>query len=134
MVWRCGGNDDRIVRTWSSHLHEFVLLGLFVVDPLDCHVERLHMEVVRIPRSLCTLTNSYKRTYKPADYHIVQEIQKFNIADYRPRQEYFRKAVHKVRMIQRLKRNRGYSFSQNESGQADLIRKYEYVYISGVRS
>jgi len=73
--------------------------------------------------------SSYKRTYRPKDYHIVQEIQKFNIPDYRPRQEYFRKAVHKVRMIQRLKRNRGYSFSQNESGQAELIRKYEYVLI-----
>lgn len=30
---------------------------------------------------------SYKRTYMPASYHIAQEIQKYNIPDYRPRQE-----------------------------------------------
>lgn len=31
--------------------------------------------------------SSYRRTYYPAPYHIVQEIQKFNLSDYRPRQE-----------------------------------------------
>ena len=39
--------------------------------------------------------------------------------------EWFRKAVHKVRQIQRIKRSRGFAFSQNESGQADLIRYVE---------
>jgi len=39
--------------------------------------------------------------------------------------EWFRKAVHKVRMTQRLKRNRGYAFSQNEGGQARVIRAYD---------
>ncbi|KAI9220298.1 hypothetical protein BC828DRAFT_405948 [Blastocladiella britannica] len=67
----------------------------------------------------------WKRMYLTRSYHIVQEIQKFNIPDYRPRMERFRQAVHKVRMIQRLKRNRGFAFSQNESGQADLIRVYD---------
>ncbi|KAJ3217909.1 hypothetical protein HDU67_007060 [Dinochytrium kinnereticum] len=67
----------------------------------------------------------FKRTYRPRSYHIVQEIQKFNIPDYRPRMEWFRKAVHKVRQIQRLKRSRGFAFSQNESGQANLIRVYD---------
>ncbi|KAI9019832.1 aminophospholipid-transporting P-type ATPase [Hyaloraphidium curvatum] len=67
----------------------------------------------------------YQRTYRAKDYHIVQEIQRYNIPDYRPRMEWFRKAVHKVRLIQRLKRNRGYAFSQNESGQATLIRMYD---------
>ncbi|KAJ1557544.1 hypothetical protein HK096_006686, partial [Nowakowskiella sp. JEL0078] len=66
-----------------------------------------------------------KHQFFPQSYHIVQEIQKFNIPDYRPRMEWFRKAVHKVRQIQRLKRNRGYAFSQNESGQASLIRVYD---------
>ncbi|KAJ3004607.1 hypothetical protein HKX48_001136 [Thoreauomyces humboldtii] len=66
-----------------------------------------------------------KRTYRPASYHIIQEVQKYNIPDYRPRMEWFRKAVHKVRMIQRLKLTRGFAFSQNESGQANLIRKYD---------
>ncbi|KAJ3221416.1 hypothetical protein HK099_003538 [Clydaea vesicula] len=65
------------------------------------------------------------RNYRPHSYHIIQEIQKFNIPDYRPRMEWFRKAVHKVRQIQRLKRNRGFAFSQNESGQAELIRVYD---------
>ncbi|KAJ3414832.1 hypothetical protein HDV05_005989 [Chytridiales sp. JEL 0842] len=66
-----------------------------------------------------------KRTYFCRSYHIVQEIQKFNIPDYRPRMEWFRKAVHKVRQNQRMKRNRGFAFSQNESGQANLIRVYD---------
>ena len=29
----------------------------------------------------------YVRTYRPESYHIVQEVQKFNLSDYRPRQE-----------------------------------------------
>ncbi|KAI8919781.1 hypothetical protein BC831DRAFT_479981 [Entophlyctis helioformis] len=67
----------------------------------------------------------YKRTYDPRSYHIAQEIQKYNIPDYRPRTEWFRKAVRKVRAIQRVKRARGFAFSQNESGQASLIRQYD---------
>ncbi|KAF8977701.1 hypothetical protein BGZ46_007178 [Entomortierella lignicola] len=66
-----------------------------------------------------------KRTFFPRTYHYVQEIQKLNIPDYRPRMERFRKAVHKVRNIQRLRRNRGFAFSQNESGTARLIRAYD---------
>ncbi|KAJ3278349.1 hypothetical protein HK104_002419 [Borealophlyctis nickersoniae] len=66
-----------------------------------------------------------KRTYFPHSYHIIQEVHKYNIPDYRPRMEWFRKAVHKVRMIQRLKRSRGFAFSQMESGQAGLIRVYD---------
>lgn len=67
----------------------------------------------------------YKRMYNTRPYHVVQEIQKLNIPDYRPRMERFKQAVHKVRMIQRLKLSRGYAFSQLESGQADLIRVYD---------
>ncbi|KAI7824825.1 hypothetical protein BC939DRAFT_396404 [Gamsiella multidivaricata] len=66
-----------------------------------------------------------KRTFFPKTYHYVQEIQKLNIPDYRPRMERFRKAVHKVRNIQRLRRNRGFAFSQNESGTARLVRAYD---------
>lgn len=66
-----------------------------------------------------------KRTFFPKTYHYVQEIQKLNIPDYRPRMERFRKAVHKVRNIQRLRRNRGFAFSQNEAGTARLIRAYD---------
>jgi phospholipid-transporting ATPase len=60
----------------------------------------------------------------PQSYHIIQEIQKYNIPDYRPRQAWFRKAVHKVRAIQRIKQSRGFAFSQSEGGQADLIQRY----------
>ncbi|KAF9898782.1 hypothetical protein BX616_003618 [Lobosporangium transversale] len=66
-----------------------------------------------------------KRTFFPRTYHYVQEIQKLNIPDYRPRMERFRKAVHKVRNIQRLRRNRGFAFSQNESGTGRLVRAYD---------
>ncbi|KAI9009433.1 hypothetical protein BC832DRAFT_608554 [Gaertneriomyces semiglobifer] len=66
-----------------------------------------------------------KRSYTPLSYHIIQEVQKYNIPDYRPRQEWFRKAVHKMRMIQRLKRQRGFAFSQGDGGQAGLIRVYD---------
>ncbi|KAF9556105.1 hypothetical protein EC968_008445, partial [Mortierella alpina] len=66
-----------------------------------------------------------KRTFFPRTYHYVQEIQKLNIPDYRPRMERFRKAVHKVRNIQRLRRNRGFAFSQTESGTARLVRAYD---------
>ncbi|KAI8324877.1 phospholipid-translocating P-type ATPase [Martensiomyces pterosporus] len=78
---------------------------------------------------LCMLRDySYKylkRMYYTKAYHVVQEIQKFNIPDYRPRMERFKKAVHKVRLLQRLRRTRGYAFSQNEGGQEKIIRAYD---------
>lgn len=36
-----------------------------------------------------TVIFSYRRTYMPASYHIAQELQKYNIPDYRPRQEQY---------------------------------------------
>ncbi|KDQ19994.1 hypothetical protein BOTBODRAFT_125521 [Botryobasidium botryosum FD-172 SS1] len=71
----------------------------------------------------------YKRTYHPASYHIAQELQKYNIPDYRPRQEQFQKAIKKVRAVQRMRRNRGFAFSQTEDGrkqdQTRIIRAYD---------
>ncbi|KAJ1305911.1 hypothetical protein OPQ81_010630 [Rhizoctonia solani] len=71
----------------------------------------------------------YRRTYNPASYHIAQELQKYNIPDYRPRQEQFQKAIKKVRAVQRMRKNRGFAFSQTEDGgkqdQARLIRAYD---------
>ncbi|TDL18612.1 calcium transporting ATPase [Rickenella mellea] len=71
----------------------------------------------------------YRRTYNPASYHIAQELQKYNIPDYRPRQEQFQKAIKKVRAVQRMRRNRGFAFSQTEDAgrqdQARLIRAYD---------
>jgi len=62
-------------------------------------------------------------------YHISQELQKENIPDYRPRQEQFQKAIKKVRAVQRMRRNRGFAFSQTEDpgrqDQARLIRAYD---------
>jgi len=70
----------------------------------------------------------YRRTYFPTPYHIVQEIQKFNLSDYRPRQEQFQKAIKKVRATQRMRRQRGFAFSQTETSNQDqtrLIRSYD---------
>ncbi|KAF5345280.1 hypothetical protein D9758_008433 [Tetrapyrgos nigripes] len=70
----------------------------------------------------------YKRTYNPESYHIAQELQKYNIPDYRPRQEQFQKAIKKVRAVQRMRRNRGFAFSQTENARQDqtkLIRAYD---------
>jgi phospholipid-transporting ATPase len=71
----------------------------------------------------------YRRTYRPTSYHIAQELQKYNIPDYRPRQEQFQKAIKKVRAVQRLRKNRGFAFSQTEDptrqDQARLIRAYD---------
>ncbi|KIM63851.1 hypothetical protein SCLCIDRAFT_1213640 [Scleroderma citrinum Foug A] len=70
----------------------------------------------------------YRRTYMPLSYHIAQELQKYNIPDYRPRQEQFQKAIKKVRAVQRMRRNRGFAFSQTEGGRQDqtrLIRAYD---------
>ncbi|KAK7045662.1 aminophospholipid translocase [Paramarasmius palmivorus] len=71
----------------------------------------------------------YRRTYMPLSYHIAQELQKYNIPDYRPRQEQFQKAIKKVRAVQRMRRNRGFAFSQTETAgkqdQAKLIRAYD---------
>lgn len=72
----------------------------------------------------------YKRNYIPTSYHIVQEFQKFkkNDEDSRPRLEQFQKAIRKVRQVQRMKKQRGFAFSQAEEDngiQGKLIRLYD---------
>ncbi|CAO3618575.1 unnamed protein product [Cunninghamella echinulata] len=68
----------------------------------------------------------YKRMYRTKNYHYVQEIQKLNLPDYRPRMDRFRQAVNKVRKIQRLKQSRGYAFSQSDNNdQSKIIRMYD---------
>ncbi|KAL2422007.1 Phospholipid-transporting ATPase DRS2 [Exophiala dermatitidis] len=63
-----------------------------------------------------------KRMYFPQAYHHVQEIQKYNVQDYRPRMEQFQKAVRKVRQVQRMRKQRGYAFSAaDEAGQQTRI-------------
>lgn len=75
----------------------------------------------------------YKRTYSPESYHVVQEMQKYNISDYRPRMEQFQKAIRKVRQVQRMKKQRGFAFSQSEEGGQDrIIRMYDTTLKRGV--
>lgn len=66
-----------------------------------------------------------KRMYRPETYHHVQEIQKFNIQDYRPRMEQFQKAIRKVRQVQRMRKQRGYAFSQTDESQARVLQAYD---------
>ena len=63
-----------------------------------------------------------KRMYYPQAYHHVQEIQKYNVADYRPRMEQFQKAVRKVRQVQRMRKQRGYAFSAADEGRGEGMR------------
>ncbi|ETW75063.1 P-type ATPase [Heterobasidion irregulare TC 32-1] len=101
-----------VPRLWTDAVFYFMLL----LVPVFC-----------LSRDL--VWKYYKRTYMPASYHIAQEIQKYNIPDYRPRQEQFQKAIKKVRAVQRMRRNRGFAFSQTENpgrqDQSRLIRAYD---------
>lgn len=72
----------------------------------------------------------YKRNYVPTTYHVIQEFQKFKKSDddNRPRLEQFQKAIRKVRQVQRMKKQRGFAFSQAEEDngiQEKLIRLYD---------
>ncbi|TKA29747.1 hypothetical protein B0A50_03110 [Salinomyces thailandicus] len=86
------------------------------------------MSVVALP-ALCLLRDfawKYaKRMYYPQSYHHVQEIQKYNIQDYRPRMEQFQKAIRKVRQVQRMRKQRGYAFSQTDESQARVLQAYD---------
>ncbi|KAF9524020.1 calcium transporting ATPase [Crepidotus variabilis] len=101
-----------VPRLWTNWVFYFVL---FMV-PLFCLVRDFAWKY-------------YRRTYMPSSYHIVQELQKYNIPDYRPRQEQFQKAIKKVRATQRMRRNRGFAFTQTENAgkqdQAKIIRAYD---------
>ncbi|CDR41476.1 CYFA0S07e02630g1_1 [Cyberlindnera fabianii] len=73
----------------------------------------------------------YKRMYYPESYHYVQEIQKYNIANYRPRIEQFQKAIRKVRQVSRMRKQRGFAFSQAEEGQEKIVRMYDTTQTRG---
>lgn len=75
----------------------------------------------------------YRRLYEPESYHLVQEIQKYNISDYRPHQQHFQNAIRKVRQVQRMKKQRGFAFSQAEDGgQEKIIRMYDTTLKRGI--
>lgn len=85
--------------------------------------------------------------YYPQTYHHIQEIQKYNIQDYRPRyvlpiylmlhicellanfylsrMEQFQKAIRKVRQVQRMRKQRGYAFSQADESQTRILQAYD---------
>ncbi|KAK4898740.1 aminophospholipid translocase [Elasticomyces elasticus] len=98
------------------------LLPVLLTDPKTW----LMMVVVPV---LCLLRDfawKYaKRMYFPQAYHHVQEIQKYNIQDYRPRMEQFQKAIRKVRQVQRMRKQRGYAFSQTDESQARVLQAYD---------
>ncbi|UOH79359.1 hypothetical protein LQV05_000363 [Cryptococcus neoformans] len=83
-----------VPRLWGDPVFYFVLLLFPVICLLRDYVWKY-----------------YRRTYHPASYHIVQEIQKFSLSDYRPRQEQFQKAIKKT--------------ETNNQDQARLIRAYD---------
>ncbi|RDB24741.1 hypothetical protein Hypma_007946 [Hypsizygus marmoreus] len=101
-----------VPRLWTNGVFYFVLL----LVPIFCLARDFAWKY-------------YRRTYRPFSYHIAQELQKYNIPDYRPRQEQFQKAIKKVRATQRMRRNRGFAFSQTENAgkqdQAKIIRAYD---------
>lgn len=64
--------------------------------------------------------------YEPETYHVIQEMQKYNINDSRPHVQQFQNAIRKVRQVQRMKKQRGFAFSQaEEGGQEKIIRMYD---------
>lgn len=63
--------------------------------------------------------------YAPESYHLIQEMQKYNVSDYRPHVQHFQNAIRKVRQVQRMKKQRGFAFSQAEEGQEKIIRMYD---------
>lgn len=79
--------------------------------------------IVSLLRDL--LWRFWQRTYHPRSYHIVQEMQKYNLQDIYPRADQFQQTIRKVRAVQRVRRSRGYAFSQTEGDQAHLIRQYD---------
>lgn len=75
----------------------------------------------------------YKRMYEPESYHLVQEMQKYNISDNRPHLQHFQDAIRKVRQVQRMKKQRGFAFSQTEEGgQEKIIRMYDTTQKRGI--
>ncbi|CAK7272517.1 aminophospholipid translocase [Sporothrix epigloea] len=72
-----------------------------------------------------------KRMYRPQSYHHIQEIQKYNIQDYRPRMEQFQKAIRKVRQVQRMRKQRGYAFSQADESQTRVLQAYDTTQVRG---
>lgn len=99
------------------------------IIPVIFTLPQFYMMAIILP-AICLLRDfawKYaKRMYIPQPYHHVQEIQKYNVQDYRPRMEQFQKAIRKVRQVQRMRKQRGYAFSQaDEGGQMRIVNAYD---------
>ncbi|OWB86297.1 hypothetical protein B5S33_g4983 [[Candida] boidinii] len=89
----------------------------------------LILPVICLSRDL--LWKYYKRTWNPEFYHEVQKIQKYQIQDHKPRFTSFQRTIRKVRQVHRMKKQRGYAFSQVE-GQENIVRKYDTTKRRGI--
>ena len=73
--------------------------------------------------------DSRQRNDRPTATVIVQEIERyFPEEEHLLKRQEFRAQIQEnriVRLSQRTRRNRGYAFSQNESGQWDIMQKYD---------
>jgi phospholipid-transporting ATPase len=99
------------------------------IIPVFFSLPQFYLMAILLP-ALCLMRDiawKYtKRMYYPQSYHHVQEIQKYNVQDYRPRMEQFQKAIRKVRQVQRIRKQRGYAFSQaDEGGQMRIVNAYD---------
>ncbi|QPG76827.1 aminophospholipid translocase [Brettanomyces nanus] len=85
------------------------------------------MTIIVVP-ALCLLRDFlwkfYKRNWNPEFYHEVQKIQKYQIQDHKPKFSSFQKTIRKVRQVHRMRKQRGFAFSQAE-GQEAIVRKYD---------
>jgi phospholipid-transporting ATPase len=104
-------------------------------------IEMPTLAILCLARDFCWKFS--KRLWRPEAYHHVQEIQKYNIQDYRPRyvslglacwghalmqfnrMEQFQKAIRKVRQVQRMRKQRGYAFSQADESQTRVLQAYD---------
>lgn len=73
----------------------------------------------------------YKRQWNPEFHHIVQAMQKNQIQTHRPKFSSFQKTIRKVRQVHRMKKQRGFAFSQ-VAGQENIVRKYDTTKRRGV--
>lgn len=73
----------------------------------------------------------YKRQWNPEFHHIVQKLQKSQIQTHRPKFSSFQKTIRKVRQVHRMRKQRGFAFSQVE-GQENIVRKYDTTKRRGI--
>jgi hypothetical protein len=74
---------SRVCWNSTSFIHNSHVLGYHSGHPNNVSSPRFRLEIVF--SSIPWTHISARRMYYPKQYHYVQEIQKFNVADYRPR-------------------------------------------------